>query len=146
VDSTGRLVGLNTHRIDSGFYLALPAGEELRRFVASAAAGELRERKTLGIAVVPPAAARRMRLAVGLAAIESPLIRGVDERGPAGRAGIRRGDVIVKAGDEAIGSIDDLQRALTGAGSSIVLRVLRGADELDVLVDFESDGGPGGEA
>jgi len=146
VDATGRLVGLNTHRIDSGFYLALPAGEELRGFIASAAAGELRARKTLGIAVVPPAAARRMRLAVGLPAIESPLIRGVDERGPAGRAGLRRGDVIVKVGDNAIGSIDDLQGVLSEAGSSIVLRVLRGTDELDVIVEFESDGGPGGEA
>jgi len=55
-------------------------------------------------------------------------------------------DVIVKAGDEAIASIDDLQRALSDAGSTILLRVLRGAVELDVLVDFESDGGPGGDA
>jgi serine protease Do len=139
-------VGVNTHRIDSGFYLALPTGEEFRRFVARAAAGELATRRSLGIAVVPSEVARRMRLAVGLPPIEAPLIRSVDEGGPGGRVGLRRGDLIVKAGDDVITSIDDLQRALAGAGRSIALRVLRGVEELDVLVDFESNGGPGGEA
>jgi serine protease Do len=146
VDADGRLVGLNTHRIDSGFYLALPSGDELRRFVESAAAGEVAPRRSLGVAVVPPAAARRMRLAVGLPPIEAPLIRGVDENGPAGRAGLRRGDQIVKADGAVIASVDDLHAALSTAGGSITLRVVRGTEELDVLVDFESNGGPGGAA
>jgi serine protease Do len=146
VDAGGRLVGLNTHRIDNGFYIALPAGDELRSFVEAAAAGQVAARRSLGVAVVPPAAARRMRLAVGLPPIDAPLIRGVDENGPAGRAGLRRGDQVVKAGDLTITTVEDLQGALALAGESIVLRIVRGAEELDVLVEFESDGGPAAEA
>lgn len=145
VDAEGRLVGLNTHRVDDGFYVALPSGEQFRRFVEQALSGELTPRRSLGIAVVPPTAARRMRIAVGLPPVEAPLIRGVDENGPAGRAGLRRGDLVIKADDETVTTVDDLHRALDGAGNSIRLRVVRGTDEIDVLVDFEATGASGGE-
>jgi serine protease Do len=146
VDAGGRLVGINTHRVDSGFYLALPTGADFRRFVERAAAGEVTTRRSLGIAVVPPAAARRMRAAVGLPAVEAPLIRGLDEEGPAGRAGLRRGDQILRAGDVTITTVDDLQRVLADAGSTLALRILRGTDEIDVQVDFDSTDASGGEA
>jgi serine protease Do len=146
VDASGQLVGINTHRVDSGFYLALPTGEDFRRFVERAAAGEVTTRRSLGIAVVPPAAARRMRVAVGLPPVESPLIRGLDEDGPAGRAGLRRGDQILRAGDVAITTVEDLQRVLAEAGSTLALRILRGTDEIDVQVDFDSTDASGGEA
>ena len=146
VDAGGRLVGINTHRVDSGFYLALPTGVDFRRFVERAAAGEVTTRRSLGIAVVPPAAARRMRLAVGLPPVEAPLIRGLDEDGPAGRAGLRRGDQILRAGDVTITTVEDLQRVLADAGSTLALRILRGTDEIDVQVDFDSTDASGGEA
>jgi serine protease Do len=146
VDAGGRLVGINTHRVDSGFYLALPTGADFRRFVERAAAGEVTTRRSLGIAVVPPAAARRMRVAVGLPPVEAPLIRGLDEDGPAGRAGLRRGDQILRAGDVAITTVEDLQRVLADAGSTLALRILRGTDEIDVQVDFDSSDASGGEA
>jgi serine protease Do len=146
VDAAGRLVGINTHRVDAGFYVALPSGAELHRFVERAAAGEVATRRSLGVAVVPPEAARRMRAAVGLPPVEAPLVRGLDENGPAGRAGLRRGDQILRAGDVAVATVEDLQRALADAGSTISLRILRGTDEIDVLVDFESTEAPGGEA
>jgi serine protease Do len=141
VDAAGRLVGLNTHRVEDGFYLALPSGEDFRRFIAEALAGELAPRRSLGIAVVPPVAARRLRLAVGLPPIDAPLVRTVEDGGPAGRAGIRRGDVIVGIGDANIASVDELHSALAGAASSIQVRVVRGSDEIEVLVEFEPDGG-----
>jgi serine protease Do len=146
VDAGGRLVGINTHRVDSGFYLALPTGSDFRRFVERAAAGEITARRSLGIAVVPPAAARRMRVAVGLPPVEAPLIRGLDENGPAGRAGLRRGDQILRAGDVAIATVEDLQGVLADAGSTLTLRILRGTDEIDVQVDFDAAEAAGGEA
>lgn len=145
VDAAGRLIGINTHRVDPGFYLSLPAGAELRGFIDRAAAGQIASRRSLGVAVVPPIAARRMRAAVGLSPIEAPLIRGLDEHGAASRAGLRRGDQILRAGDVAISSVEDLQRVLADAGSTIELRVLRGTDEIDVLVAFESPDSSGGE-
>jgi serine protease Do len=146
VDATGHLVGINTHRVDAGFYLALPAGEEFQRFIERASAGEVVARRSLGVAVVPPSAARRMRAAVGLPPVEAPLIRGLDENGPAGRAGLRRGDQILQAGDAAISSVEELQQVLAGAGSTLSLRILRGTEEVDVLVDFEATETSGGEA
>jgi serine protease Do len=146
VDGAGHLVGINTHRVDAGFYLALPAGDEFHRFVERAAAGEVASRRSLGVAVVPPAAARHMRAAVGLAPVEAPLIRGLDENGPAGRAGLRRGDQILRAGDVVISTVEELQRVLAEAGSTLSLRILRGTEEIDVLVDFEATEAPGGEA
>lgn len=145
VDAAGRLVGLNTHRVEDGFYLALPSGEDFRRFIDEALAGELAPRRSLGIAVVPPVAARRLRLAVGLPPIDAPLVRAVEDGGPAGRAGIRRGDVIVGIGDANIASVDELHSALAGAASSIRVRVVRGSDEIEVLVEFESEPGAGGD-
>ena len=146
VDAGGRLVGLNTHRVEDGFYLALPSGDALRRFIAKASAGDITPRRSLGVAVVPPAAAGRMRLAVGLSPIDAPLVRGVEEGGPAARAGMRRGDVIIGADGVNISTVDDLYRSLDAAGDALRLKVVRGDDELEVLVEFESAPGGGGEA
>lgn len=145
VDASGRLVGLNTHRVEDGFYLALPSGVEFRRFIDQALTGEVVTRKSLGIAVVPPSAARRLRLAVGLSPIEAPLVRAVEEGGPADRAGIRRGDVIIGVGASSIASVDDLHAALVGAPNSLSLRLIRGSDEIEILVEFESEAEAKGE-
>ena len=146
VDAAGRLVGLNTHRVEDGFYLALPSGDEFRRFIDQALAGEIAPRRSLGIAVVPPVAARRLRLAVGLPPLDAPLVRAVDESGPAARAGIRRGDVLVGIDGTVISSVDDLHAALGGTADSIRVRVVRGTDEIEMLVEFAAEPGEGGDA
>ncbi len=144
VDSEGRLVGINTHRLERGFYLAVPADAALRERVDALARGESPQRLRLGVAVAPPFAARRLRTAVGLPEREGVLVRGVEEAGPAGRAGLRRGDLIVTAGGRDVRTIDDLYGALDSVaeGASMRLRVVRGADELDVDVSF-GEGAPG---
>ena len=146
VDRDGRLVGLNTHRVEDGFYVALPAGDALRTFVEQAASGDLPNRRTLGVAVMPPHVARRLRATVGLPPIDAPLVRGVIDASPAAQAGIRRGDVIVRADDNTIASVDDLHRALDGVGSTIRFGIVRGTDEIEVLVDFDATDAQGGEA
>ena len=136
---------MNTHRVEDGFYLALPSGEEFRGFIDQALAGEIAPRRSLGIAVVPPAAARRLRLAVGLPALDAPLVRAVDEDGPAARAGIRRGDVIIGIDGAVISKVDDLYAAIGGTADPIRVRVVRGTDELEVLVEFIAEPGAGGD-
>jgi serine protease Do len=138
VDSEGRLVGINTHRLGGGFYLAVPAGPELEVRVDALARGEAPTRVRLGVAVAPPFAARRLRAAVGLPEREGVLIRGVEDGGPAGRAGLRAGDLIVAAGGRQITAADDLFEVLDGLheGDSLSLRIVRGAEERDVSVGF----------
>jgi S1-C subfamily serine protease len=63
-------------------------------------------------------------------------VRGVEEDGPAAGAGLRRGDVLVQAGDRNLASVDDVHDAMESAGPSLVLRIVRGVEELSVTVSL----------
>jgi serine protease Do len=135
-DSQGRVVGIDTHRVGGGFYLALPAGDDLRTRVDALVRGEVRSRRRLGIAIASAEAARRLRDAVGLEPRDGLLIRELEDDGPAAAAGLRRGDLLVAADGLPVASSDDLLDRLDGAGDEVTLRVVRGSDELDVTVRF----------
>jgi len=96
---------------------------------------------TLGLAIAPSRAARRMRLAVGLPEREGILVRGVEEGGPADRAGIERGDLIVAAAGSPVTGVDDLYEALDRAesGASLELGLVHGTDGRSVVVSFADD-------
>jgi serine protease Do len=136
VDAGGRLIGLNAVRRDGGFILALPADAALRRRVDELARGEAAERPRLGVALAPPRVARRLRAAVGLPERDGLLVRGVVDASPAARAGIERGDLLVRAGERALAGMDDLFDALDGAGDELVLGLVRGTDERELTVDL----------
>jgi serine protease Do len=139
VDSDGRLVGINTHRPGEGFYLALPAGADLKGRVDALARGESPRRVRLGVALAPPKVARRLRHAVGLPPRDGLLVHAVEESGPADRAGIRRGDLIVSVSGTPVTTVEELAAALVAAADagSADLVVVRGADELAVAVHFD---------
>ena len=146
LDAAGRLLGINTNRLGEGFYLAIPADEELRRRVDALARGESARRPQLGITITPRHVARRLRSAVGLPDAEGVLIREVAEDSPAARAGLASGDLIVTAGGQPIRSVDDLSGALRAAGDTIELNVLRLTEERSVQVVFGQDSPPEGDA
>jgi serine protease Do len=133
VDADGRLLGLNSIRVEGGLILALPADAAMRRRAEALAAGTGASRPRLGLALAPPRAARRMRAAVGLPERDGLLVRGVVEDSPAGRAGLERGDLLVAAAGSPLTSVDDLFDALENGGT-LTLGVLRGTDERDVDV------------
>ena len=138
VDGEGRLVGLNTNRLGEGFYLAIPADEDLRSRVDALTRGEAPERKRLGIALAPSRAAKAMRRSVGLPDRDGLLVRHVEEDGAAGRAGVRTGDLIVEAQGRAVATVDDLFEIVDALedGTSLALKIVRGADEVAVSVTF----------
>jgi serine protease Do len=142
VDAQGRLVGIDTHRAGDGFYLALPADEQLQTRIDALGRGEVPRRPRLGIAVAPPQVARRLRRSVGLAERDGLLVHAVEEGGPADRAGIRPGDLVVSAAGAPVTTVDELAAALEGAdpGAAVAVLVVRGADELAVAVDLEGRG------
>jgi S1-C subfamily serine protease len=131
VDYDGRLLGLNSIRVDGGLILALPADETLRERVQSLGQGETPKRVRLGVALVPPKVARRLRRAVGLPERDGVLVRAVEEGSPAEKAGIERGDLIVLAGDHPLDRIDAVYEALDAvrADGSIELTIVRGNEE-----------------
>jgi serine protease Do len=67
------------------------------------------------------------------------LVRSVSDSSPAARAGIERGDLIVRAGGEDVDGVDALYRALDAVapGSALELDLLRGAEERSVSVKFD---------
>jgi serine protease Do len=140
LDAAGHLLGINTNRLGEGFYLAIPADEELRRRVDALARGESARPPQLGITITPGHVARRLRRAVGLPDAEGLLIRDVAEDSPAARAGLASGDLIVTAAGQPVRSVDDLSGALRAAAGTIELTVLRGTDERTIQVTFGQDG------
>ena len=146
LDAAGRLLGINTNRLGEGFYLAIPAGEALRRRVDALARGESVTPPQLGITITPGHVARRLRRAVGLPDVEGLLIHGVEERSPAGRAGLAPGDLILAAAGQPVRTVDDLTGALQAADDTIELNVLRGTDERSIQVALGQNGQPEGEA
>ena len=140
VDGEGRVIGLNTHRLGEGFYLALPADADLRDRLGRLAAGEVPLPRQLGIGLAPAPVARKLRRSVGLPERDGLLVRLVQEGGPGDRAGLRQGDLIVAAGDRDVATVDDLHAALdtVGPGETLALRIVRGTEELDVRVAFDT--------
>lgn len=138
VDGEGRVVGINTHRLGEGFYLAQPAEADLVARVQALADGREPTRAELGIAVAPPGVAAKLRRSVGLDERDGVLVRGVAEDSPAADADLRVGDLVVAAGGSAITNVDDLHSVLGGHDTAqpLVLTVVRGADELELTVSF----------
>jgi serine protease Do len=138
VDERGRVVGINTLRLEGSFILALAADASLRERADALARGEAPARTTLGIAVAAPRAARRMRRAVGLPERDGLLVREVLAGTPAQRASLEPGDLVVAAAGAPIQRVDDLFRALDEVkDGSLELTVVRGIDERTVVVSFE---------
>ena len=135
VDPSGRLLGINTNRLGEGFYLAIPADDELRSRTAALAEGESPKRPRLGIGVAPSHVAKGLRRAVGLPEMDGLLVRVVEEGGPAATAGLKEGDLIVAVDGEAVLEPDDLHLALERAsGGSVELKMVGGTEERSVKV------------
>jgi S1-C subfamily serine protease len=141
VNRDGRLLGLNTHRLGEGFYLAIPADETLRARVDALAHGESQRRVRLGVGVAPSHVARGLRRAVGLPDADGLLVRLVEDDSPASRAGLATGDLIVQAAGQPVFGMDDLFRALETADGVIELVILRGAEERTVDVQLATASG-----
>jgi serine protease Do len=138
VDLEGRLLGINTLRVDGGLILAIPADAQLRDRVEALGRGETPRRLRLGVAIAPPRVARRLRRAVGLPERDGLLVRAVEEGSAAERAGIERGDLLVAAGERQLDHVDSLYEALDAARSDgkLELTVVRGTEERTVPVEF----------
>jgi serine protease Do len=140
VDVEGRLLGVNTLRLEGGLILAVAATAQVRDRADLLARGEDPAPRRLGVAVAPPRVARRLRRAVGLPERDGILVRAVEEGSPADAAGLEPGDLLVAADDRELDSVDALYGSLDAAsasGGTLMLSVVRGTDERQVEVSFE---------
>jgi S1-C subfamily serine protease len=136
VDLDGRLLGVNVARLGDGICLALAATPALRDRVDALARGEVRAARRIGVALAPAAMARRLRRAVGLPEVAGLLVRSVETGGPAERAGLREGDLIVAAAGRPITRVAELRSVLEGTppDAPLELTIVRGVEERPAIV------------
>jgi serine protease Do len=117
-DARGRVVGINA-MVAGGLALAVPSHLVERLLVPESS------RPKLGVEARPVELPAVLGAAAGAA--RGLLVLGVRAGTPAERAGLMIGDILVRAGEEPVGSADDLAAALAGhRGGPLRLWLLRG--------------------
>jgi S1-C subfamily serine protease len=134
VDSSARVIGINTAVAGVGLGLAVPINAATRQIVGTLMRDGRVRRAWIGIAAgprpLPPYARVRVGRAAGVEVVD------VSQGSPAQRAGLRAEDLIVQMGEQAIERVDDVQRLMTqdAIGRPMAIRVLRGDRWLDLEV------------
>jgi S1-C subfamily serine protease len=90
----------------------------------------------LGIAGGQRVLDRRLIRFHNLAGEQAVEVISVDPKGPAGQAGIRKGDLIVAIKGQDVVSVDDLHRFLSEwpIGSPVTITIVRGRKRADMIV------------
>lgn len=131
--ASGEVVGINTAVAGIGVGLAVPINVTSRQIIAALLAGGRVRRAYLGVAgtptPLPPPLAARTGQRLGLRVVE--VLRG----GPADRAGLRTGDLLLTANGEPITSAQALQRLMLAdaIGRAMPLTALRADALVDVI-------------
>ncbi len=143
VIASGEVVGINTAVAGVGVGLAIPINGITRQIVATLMAEGRVRRAYLGLAgtpvPLPPPLAERRNQKTGMR------IEQVVSGGPAAKAGLRPGDILVSANREEVTSAQSLQRLMLGdaIGQPLALTVLRSEALVDVIATPEELRGDG---
>lgn len=133
VDVEGRMLGMATSQFGAGLVIPVAALDRVAQ--ALVRHGRV-ERGFLGMHTQQVALPAAMTARHGLAQQSGLLVVGLEAGGPAERAGLLIGDVVVSLGGQPIRTADDLLAQLgpERAGQATIVRVLRGGDIRDVTV------------
>lgn len=134
IDVSGNVLGINTSGLSRGNGVTLSWATVERVVRALLAHGKIK-RGFLGIS--SQAVGLTENQSGGLGGQKSGLlVVGAETDGPAGKAGIIVGDIVVGLAGDAVRDTDDLQRLLSGdvVGKSTPVKVLRGGEPRDVPV------------
>jgi serine protease Do len=138
VDSTGRVVGVNTAVAGVGLGLAVPINAATRRIIGSLMSEGRVRRAYLGIAggvrPLPPQARERFGDASCIEIVE------VVEGSPAERAGLRPEDLLVELDGRRVRTVGDLQQMMVAEliGATVPATVIRQGRTLELdLVPVE---------
>jgi S1-C subfamily serine protease len=133
-DASGALVGVATAALSRSYGIVVPASTVTRVVDALLASGRV-ARPWLGIGAQPVPLAEA-GVAAASAAQSGLLVTSLAAGGPAERAGVRIGDIIVRAAESAAANLRELRQALaTHVGASVTLGVVRGGTPLDLRAE-----------
>jgi S1-C subfamily serine protease len=135
LDATGLVVGITTAVIPMarGLGFAIPA-HTINWVVPTLMRNGRIERPLLGVAARGFELSERATAELG----QHRAVRVLDVASgePAARAGIRRGDLVLRANGDEVGSVDDVVRAMVLAGSAgeLTLDLVRNEERLEITV------------
>ncbi|MQA94607.1 MAG: PDZ domain-containing protein [Streptosporangiales bacterium] len=134
-DSRGRVVGINTAVAAVGLGLAVPINATTRRIIAALMRDGRVRRAYLGLVASPVPVPPGLRDRLGQD--EALRIAEVVPGGPADRAGLRRGDLVLTAGGEPVSQAQSLQRLMfaEAIGRPLQITVLRNGAMVDVIAE-----------
>jgi S1-C subfamily serine protease len=142
VDASGRVIGVNTAVAGWAQGICFAIGIDTAAEVATCLMREGRVRRSrLRLAAQTVSLERRVMRMLDRAAPSAAMVFDIDAEGPAARAGVAKGDVILEFAGESVSGVDDLHRLLIGdrAGQPASLRILRAGRPLERFITPEPD-------
>jgi S1-C subfamily serine protease len=134
-DAQARVVGINTAVAGVGLGMAVPVNDTTRRIISALMQDGRVRRAYLGLAMTPgpvPASWReRLGRTTGL------LVAEVVTGGPADRAGLRPGDLLLTVAGRPVAESQDLQRLMfaEAIGRPLAITVMRNGALVDVIAE-----------
>lgn len=127
VDAEGNVLGLNTSHLGRGGGVTIPA-EAIDKVVASLQQHGKVRRGFLGIGAQAAALSPALAQSAGIEQEQGLIIVSVEAGGPAERAGLFQGDVIVHIDGTPVTSVEELQDRLSGdlVGATAEITIIRG--------------------
>jgi S1-C subfamily serine protease len=135
-DSRARVIGINTAVAGVGLGLAVPINATTRRIVSALMHDGRVRRAYLGIAVAPAPVAPVWRSRLG-GRSSGLRVASVVPGGPADRAGLRTGDLLLTADGHEVATAQDLQRLMfaEAIGRRLGITVMRNGALVDVIAE-----------
>jgi S1-C subfamily serine protease len=134
-DADARVVGINTAVAGIGLGMAVPVNATTRRIISALMCDGRVRRAYLGLVMMPGPvpAGWRERLGRTTGLLVSQAVPG----GPADRAGLRSGDLLLTAGGKSVKTAEDLQRLMfaDAIGRPFPITVMRNGALVDVIAE-----------
>jgi S1-C subfamily serine protease len=134
-DSRARVVGINTAVAGVGLGLAVPVNATTRRIISTLMQHGRVRRAYLGVVTAPAPLAAALRERFGRTS--GLRVAEVVPGGPAARAGLRVGDLLLTAAGQPVQKAQDLQRLMfsDAIGRPLAITVMRNGALVDVIAE-----------
>ncbi|MDQ3254935.1 MAG: S1C family serine protease, partial [Acidobacteriota bacterium] len=135
IDAEGRVLGINTSALARGAGLTIPASTVNRVVDALLTRGRI-ARPYLGVGMHPVALPESLRSKLKLTAPSGLIMLSVEPDGPADKAGVTLGDVLIALNDAPTADTDDVQAALGGreVGQEVKAKIVRGGEVKELTI------------
>ncbi len=134
-DAEARVVGINTAVAGVGLGMAVPVNDTTRRIISALMQDGRVRRAYLGLAMIPGPVPAQWRDRLGRR--KGLLVAQVVPNGPAARAGLRQGDLLLTVAGQPVAVSQDLQRLRfsEAIGRPLAITVMRNGALVDVIAE-----------